>query len=98
MLPFKTYFCPRCGRGLESEECRRSGLRLRCPRCPGTGVRLSGGALIFLGIASVMPLGLMLCVNAPALALVLGTPFVAVGLMRLMEAWALRRARRGVEP
>jgi len=101
MIAIWTYFCPRCGRGLESSKCRREGswlTRLRCPDCPDADVRATGGALVGLGLIIILLTGLCLCDEVPALGLILGTPLATVGLMRIAQRLVARlRARRARE-
>lgn len=96
----KTYFCPRCGKALESRDCRMRGRRLECSDCAGTAVQVSGAALVTAGLLTALLSGLVLCTAIPTIGAALGSALCAVGVMRLVtqaRAMKKRPAEQGTD-
>ena len=90
------YFCPKCGASLKTSEC---GIRKRrriplsylvCLACD-VKVQISGRACIIAGLLVWFFPSLCLCADLPIIAIILGTPLCAVGVMRLFRQWRARR-------
>ena len=97
MFSLGTFFCPVCGKEPGAEKNRPDGFWRwpRCPDCPDApALRFSGMVLLVFGLCIMLFWSGMLCVGAEAQALILCAPFVAVGMMRLVQAGRLRRRAR----
>jgi hypothetical protein len=96
-IAIKTYFCPRCGSGYESSECRRSSwfslASGRCPRCD-VAVVISGGTFIIVGLVIWGLCDMVLDTNTPLLGAVIGGALGSFGVFRLVRQFlATRKAR-----
>jgi hypothetical protein len=93
----KTYFCPHCGCGYESSECRGPTRSFRvdmhCPKC-NAPVQISGFAFIVLGLIIWFCCSMVLDMTTPLVGAFVGSALGAVGLVRLVRQFlAGRRAR-----
>ncbi len=94
----RTYFCPTCGKSLESSGCiwpkGWRSVHVLCPVCQKP-VWLSGTYLMVLGMLWVFFWSLVLCEEAGIIGIIGGVCFVAIGVWRLIRQFiAARRTKR----
>ena len=94
-MRIKPYFCERCGREYQQDDCLQDGSRLYCFDCPTARLRISGWPLILVGIF----VGVMYLIYERIPIETYGSVFVflpaslglmAVGVLRLFQAAKLR--------
>lgn len=93
----KTYYCPHCGCGYESSECRGPSrsfrVDTRCPTCDAAVV-VSGAAFVVLGLIIWFCCSMVLDTETPLVGAFVGSALAAFGAMRLIRQFlAVRRAR-----
>lgn len=95
MIALKAYFCPRCGCGYESSECKRTGrffqIGLRCPECD-VPVGISGWSFIIIGLLIWFLSAFVLDTTTPFSGAILGAVLGLFGLFRLIRQALARRS------
>ena len=95
-MKIKPYFCGRCGREYQHDECLRYGSNMYCYDCPTSQLRIGGWPLIFIGIF----IGVMFWIYEAIPVDTVGGPYIFIpvvvglilaGALRLLQAKHLRR-------
>lgn len=80
-----TFVCLKCGRALTAAECLQKGrwlIRQQCPDCQ-VPVCLPGSTLIAIGMLWLFLWSMVLCAEGPIIAIVGGSGFMIIGLLRI---------------
>jgi hypothetical protein len=95
-MKMKPYFCGRCGREYQHDECLHDGSNMYCYDCPTSQLRIGGWPLIFIGIF----IGVMFWIYEAIPVDTVGGPYIFIpvvvglilaGALRLVQAQHLRR-------
>jgi hypothetical protein len=95
-MKMKPYFCCRCGREYQHDECLHDGSNMYCYDCPTSQLRIGGWPLIFIGIF----IGVMFWIYEAIPVDTVGGPYIFIpvvvglilaGALRLVQAQHLRR-------
>ena len=97
MISFNTYYCPQCKQGIESKDCEIEKTKFhqicRCKKCK-TKITTSGSSLIVVGLLIIFFMSMVLCCGAPQLGLIIGTPLIIIGVLRIIK----QMKRKNIEP
>ncbi|MDD7984270.1 hypothetical protein PQO01_10400 [Lentisphaera marina] len=97
MIIFNTYFCPKCGKGLESKDCEIEKIRFsqicKCKECQ-VPVTTSGFSFIVAGAFIIFFMSMILAAGAFELGIILGAPFILLGIYRIIKNFFIKKKHR----